>query len=211
MKNRPRMLSATFVRNVNLPGRYGDRRGGLGLSLLGKPASRGDFSKSWSQSVRLGGKPIPATSVAPASKKPRLLRNGSAGARGAPATGDFGTTMLTCSCATRLPERHDRGLEPQRRSCPLLISCPTSQMTPNRQPAHPVPEAHSPEQPVLRGTGRASHHGVTTHRAVGPRPYAIRLGSQTDSLPPGLVRQDRHSDDISYIDIWNSVGRFEFF
>ena len=52
MKNRPRMLSATFVRNVNLPGRYG-----LGLSLLVKPASRGGFSKSWSQSVRLGGKP----------------------------------------------------------------------------------------------------------------------------------------------------------
>ena len=57
MKNRPRMLSATFVRNVNLPGRYGDGRGGLGLSLLVKPASRGGFSKSWSQSVRLDGKP----------------------------------------------------------------------------------------------------------------------------------------------------------
>ena len=57
MKSRPRMLSATFVRNVNLPGRYGDGRGGLGLSLLVKPASRGGFSKSWSQSVRLGGKP----------------------------------------------------------------------------------------------------------------------------------------------------------
>ena len=57
MKNRPRMLSATFVRNVNLPGRYGDGRGGLGLSLLVKPASRGGFSKSWSQSVRLSGKP----------------------------------------------------------------------------------------------------------------------------------------------------------
>ena len=57
MKNRPRMLSATFVRNVNVPGRYGDGRGGLGLSLLVKPASRGGFSKSWSQSVRLAGKP----------------------------------------------------------------------------------------------------------------------------------------------------------
>ena len=57
MKNRPRMLSATFVRNVNLPGRYGDGRGGLGLSLLVKPASRGGFSKSWSQSVRVGGRP----------------------------------------------------------------------------------------------------------------------------------------------------------
>ena len=56
MKHRPTMLSATFVRNINIPGRYGDGRGGLGLSLLVKPASRGGFSKSWSQSVRLAGK-----------------------------------------------------------------------------------------------------------------------------------------------------------
>ena len=40
-----------------IPGRYGNGRGGLGLSPLVKPASRGGFSKSWSQSVRLGGKP----------------------------------------------------------------------------------------------------------------------------------------------------------
>ncbi len=57
MKNRPKMLSATFVRNINIPGRYGDGRGGFGLSLLVKPASRGGFSKSWSQSVRLDGRP----------------------------------------------------------------------------------------------------------------------------------------------------------
>ena len=57
MKTRPRMLSATFVRNVHAPGRYGDGRGGLGLSLLVKPASRGGFSKSWAQSVRLDGRP----------------------------------------------------------------------------------------------------------------------------------------------------------
>ena len=57
MKNRPKMLSATFVRNVNVPGRYGDGRGGFGLSLLVKAASRGGFSKSWSQSVRLEGRP----------------------------------------------------------------------------------------------------------------------------------------------------------
>ena len=53
MTTRPKMLSATFVRTVNVPGRYGDGRGGLGLSLLVKPASRGGFSKSWSQAVRL--------------------------------------------------------------------------------------------------------------------------------------------------------------
>ena len=39
------MLSATFVRNVRIPGRYGDGRGGLGL--LGWPALRGGVNKSW--------------------------------------------------------------------------------------------------------------------------------------------------------------------
>ena len=87
MKNRPRMLSATFVRNVNLPGRYGDGRGGLGLSLLVKPASRGGFSKSWSQSVRLAGKPTsiglgryPVVTLAMARE--RVLENARAIAEG---------------------------------------------------------------------------------------------------------------------------------
>ena len=54
---RPKMLSATFVRTVNVPGRYGDGRGGFGLSLLVRPASRGGFAKCWTQSVRIDGKP----------------------------------------------------------------------------------------------------------------------------------------------------------
>ena len=51
------MLSATFVRNVNLPGRYGDGRDGLGLGLLVRPALRGGLNKSWTQSVRIDGRP----------------------------------------------------------------------------------------------------------------------------------------------------------
>ena len=57
MKIRPLMLSATFVRNVNIPGRYGDGRGGLGLGLLVRPATRGGLNKSWTQSVRIDGRP----------------------------------------------------------------------------------------------------------------------------------------------------------
>lgn len=53
---RPVRLSATFVNTVNVPGRYGDGRGGHGLSLLVKPASTGGFSKSWAQRIRLDGK-----------------------------------------------------------------------------------------------------------------------------------------------------------
>ena len=53
---RPKRLSATSVNTVNIPGRYGDGRGGHGLSLLVKPASTGGFSKSWAQRIRLDGK-----------------------------------------------------------------------------------------------------------------------------------------------------------
>ena len=56
MRKRPSMLSATFVRNVNVPGRYGDGRGGLGLTLRVKPASRGGCCKSWGQSIRINGR-----------------------------------------------------------------------------------------------------------------------------------------------------------
>ena len=55
---RPRRLSATFVRQVKEPGRYGDGRGGFGLSLLVKVTSvSGRLSKTWSQRLRIGGTP----------------------------------------------------------------------------------------------------------------------------------------------------------
>ena len=53
--NRPKRLSATFVKTVNKPGRYGDGRGGFGLSLLVKPTSTGRLSKTWSQRIRING------------------------------------------------------------------------------------------------------------------------------------------------------------
>ena len=54
---RPNMLSATFVKTVNAPGRYGDGRGGLGLSLLVRIAAQGHVTKCWTQSIRIGGRP----------------------------------------------------------------------------------------------------------------------------------------------------------
>ena len=55
-RKRPRRLSATFVRTVNAPGRYGDGQGGHGLSLLVKRAACGGLAKSWSQAIRPDGK-----------------------------------------------------------------------------------------------------------------------------------------------------------
>lgn len=53
---RPKVLSAAFVRTVTRSGRYGDGRGGYGLSLLVKPMANGRISKTWSQRVRIGGR-----------------------------------------------------------------------------------------------------------------------------------------------------------
>ena len=55
---RPRMLTASFVKNVKDPGRYGDGRGGYGLSLLVKSGSAGRLVKSWSQRVRIDSRPV---------------------------------------------------------------------------------------------------------------------------------------------------------
>ena len=50
---RPKTLSPSFVARVRTPGRYGDGRGGHGLSLLVKVAATGRISRSWSQRLRL--------------------------------------------------------------------------------------------------------------------------------------------------------------
>ena len=42
-------LTAAFVRNVSKPGRYGDGRGGYGLSLLVRKTANGRTSKIWCQ------------------------------------------------------------------------------------------------------------------------------------------------------------------
>ena len=53
---RPKKLSASFVKTANRPGRYGDGRGGFGLSLLVKPTTTGRLSKTWSQRLRIHGR-----------------------------------------------------------------------------------------------------------------------------------------------------------
>ena len=46
MNKRPTLQSATFVKSINIPGRYGDGRGGLGLAFLVKPSSHRGCDKS---------------------------------------------------------------------------------------------------------------------------------------------------------------------
>ena len=90
---RPKTLSATFVRTVNVPGRYGDGRDGLGLSLLVRPASNGGFAKCWTQSVCIDGRP---TSIGTGCPCPRV-RSPCSTRR----SGSWATTATSCS--RRLP------------------------------------------------------------------------------------------------------------
>lgn len=74
--SRPKVLTAAFVRTINRAGRYGDGRGGHGLSLLVKPTANGRWSKTWAQRVRIGGRVVslglgsyPAVSLALARER----------------------------------------------------------------------------------------------------------------------------------------------
>ena len=74
--SRPKVLTAAFVRTVNRAGRYGDGRGGHGLSLLVKPTANGRWSKTWAQRLRIGGRAVslglgsyPAVSLALARER----------------------------------------------------------------------------------------------------------------------------------------------
>lgn len=57
MTDRPNRLTAAFVKKVTEPGRYGDGRGGYGLSLLVKVGAGGRVLKSFSQRIRIHGRP----------------------------------------------------------------------------------------------------------------------------------------------------------
>ena len=78
---RPATLSATFVKTVRHPGRYGDGRGSHGLTLLVKPTRiESRLSKTWSQRIRINGKETnlglgsyPAVTLAEARR--RALKN----------------------------------------------------------------------------------------------------------------------------------------
>ena len=86
--NRPTTLTATFAKTVRQPGRYGDGRGGHGLSLLVQPTRiAGRWSKTWSQRLRIDGKQrsiglgsYPTVTLAEARK--RALANRQAVAEG---------------------------------------------------------------------------------------------------------------------------------
>lgn len=55
---KPTRLSANFVKTVAEPGYYGDGRGGFGLALVVKESANGRPLKSWTQRLRVDGRPF---------------------------------------------------------------------------------------------------------------------------------------------------------
>ena len=55
---RPARLSRSFVERVAQAGRFGDGRGGHGLSLLVRTRVGGGWAKSWAQRLLINGKPV---------------------------------------------------------------------------------------------------------------------------------------------------------
>ena len=101
---RPRRLSAAFVKTVTAPGRYGDGRGGFGLSLLVKPTSSGRVSRTWAQRLRIDDQPFnlglgsfPGVTLSEARKRVlanvRTVETGGDPRRKPPATPTFGEAM----------------------------------------------------------------------------------------------------------------------
>lgn len=106
--DRPKRLTAVFVKAVRRAGRYGDGRGGHGLSLLVKPTRSGRLSKTWSQRLRINGRavniglgPYPVVSLAEA--RGAALENRRVSFRGDdPRSGDIPTFAAAAEQVIRL-------------------------------------------------------------------------------------------------------------
>ena len=53
---KPTILSSRFVETVRVPGRYGDGRGGHGLTLNVHPSENGRITRSWIQRIKINGR-----------------------------------------------------------------------------------------------------------------------------------------------------------
>ena len=87
-RKKPKKLTHAFVNSVTTPGRYGDARGGHGLSLLVKATKiPGRWSKTWSQSLRVNRSPVtvalgPYPAVTLAMARAKALENAALAAQG---------------------------------------------------------------------------------------------------------------------------------
>ena len=121
MAKRTNGLSATFTRTVETPGRYGDGRGGFGLTLLVRIGAGGRVLKSWVQRVRIDGRETnvglgayPIVSLSEARAKALANRRMIAQGRH-PKTGDTDGCPTFAEAAEKVIRLHARGWKPGSR------------------------------------------------------------------------------------------------
>ena len=177
---RPTRLSATFFNTVNVPGRYGDGRGGHGLSLLVKPATHGGFSKSWAQRIRLDGNAAnvglgayPVVTLARARQK--ALANAqivSEGRDPRDRTGRALTPPTRDPLAMRFRQRGDRGLGAHRTQMHGKLAV--------------AGQRRGDVEPARRLGGAAKLRRLAPTHQSGTRNGAVRNSSprRSTSLPP---------------------------
>ncbi len=179
MGRRPKRLSAEFIRRVDRPGRYGDGRGGFGLSLLVQPSGRG-LVKSWTQrvvsrdgrptSLGLGGYPAVGLAEARSAAAANAIAIRSGKDVLAERRRSVGSTGLTFAQAA---ERAIESLSPHWKSSKTAASW-HAMLT-----SHVYPSMG--EIPVARVTP-ADVYGVLAPLWGGRRPTAIKIRTAINAV-----------------------------
>ena len=222
-KQRGAPLSATFVRTVKRPGRYGDGRGGFGLSLLVKNQTNGRLSKSWSQRCRIGGREFniglgayPIVTLADAREKAldnrRLIAKG-----GDPRTGTDRTPTFQAA-AEKVIALHRKGWKNPDRIAGQWEQSLRDNVFP-RIGSMSVSKVAAAD--VLRCLKPIWHSKPTVAQAVKQRvsavlKWAAAQGYRTDDPTPaavaGLPKQNRrvkHHDALPHGEVAKAIAMFD--
>ena len=205
---RPAQLSARFVDSVSRPGRYGDGRGGFGLSLLVKPMANGRLSKTWSQRIRINGRvtnlglgSYPIVRLAKARRK--ALENRRAVEEGRnPRAGGGADVRGRCREGHRDPRRLLEEQRPLRGDLALLachLRLPEDRPQAGRRDHHRGRHGH--RHADLDRTGRDRQTGAPAHlghHALGHRPRAPhrRPGQRRNRCRPPTPRRPPESPTL---------------
>lgn len=209
---RPSKLSKTYVKKIATPGRYGDGRGGHGLSLRVRRTANGRLSKTWSQRIRINGRPTnlglgsyPVITLAMAREKAidnrRRMAQGEdilAAPVPLPTAGEF--LQQEADARARRRRGRNAGSEPYRMlsHCKPIADKPVSEVTPADVLSIIDPlwtEKNSTARDVRSFISAAMRRAVTLgHRAADPAgPEIARLLGRAqpevhhESLPHGQL------------------------
>lgn len=214
---RPKKLSAQFVKTVANPGRYGDRRGGCGLSLLVQDSNTGRLAKSWAQRLRINGQPFnvglgsyPIVSLARAREK--ALENARAVEQGHDPRVKAARIPTVAECVDRVIEvmrpnwRHHRTEQQLRyfitkHALPHIGNKPVDAVTPGDVLQFLVPLAIS--IPASARKTKAALHQVFQWAVA----QGLRQGNPTEGISAALPKLNarEHHKALPYSQVASAI------